>query len=164
MVNRNRLPKYSAEVIDENRTVYFYLVQSLDHEENQSIKTFVAPYTAAGRTQNLGRFPVSIGYSLMIVNYFRNDELISIEKSFLELQNIKRNRKKIRLSVPTLPLGSSIYYIGNVSTTYKDPNRLILSVNFIEVLEDSIRANIQNLVLNNSMENIKTLLNQRGLI
>lgn len=164
MVNRNRLPKYSAEILDDNETIYFYIVQDVGYEEGHSIKTFIAPYTAAGRTQNLGRTNINLTYNIMLVNYFKDNILVSIEESFLKLQEIKRSRKKIRLSVPGLPLGSSIYFMGGINVQLRDPSRLIFSTNFVEILQDSIQSTSQNLVLNNSMENIKALLQQRGLV
>lgn len=164
MVDKNRTPQFSAEVIDDATTVYFYIVRAIGYNENQSIKTFVAPYTTAGRTQNLGRFPITLNYDFLIVKYYMNNRVISIEETLNELTNIKRLRKKLRLNVPQLPIGSSRFYMGDMSVKLKEPLRLILTVSFTEILEDSLKRSVQNLVLNNSMENVKALLQQRGQV
>jgi hypothetical protein len=161
MVNRNRMPNFSAEIIDTSETIYFFIVDSVDYSEPHSIKTYVAPYTTAGRTQNLGRQVITLSYNIMLVNYFKDDKLVTIEESLQKLINIKRLRKKLRLSVPKIPLGTSRFYMGNLDVGLKEPSRLILTTSFTEILEDSIKRSVHNLVLNNSMENIKALLQQR---
>jgi len=164
MVNKIRFPLFSAEVIDEYEFIFFYIVENIDYSEPHSIKTYVAPYSNAGRTQNLGRFPIELSYDIMIVKYENPFFVVTIDDTIQKILNAKRNRKKLRLSVPNLPLGSSRFYIGDFDLGLKEPNRLTASISFTEILEDSLGRSVENLVLNNAMENIKALLRQKGQI
>lgn len=155
---------YFAEVVDTGEIFYFYIVQDISYDEPQSIVQKVAPFTAAGRTQNLGRMPISISKTLMLVDSRIEGKFESKEETMEKILRIKRKRQKVKLIIPGLPLSSTTFFIGNFSETINEPNRLMVTLEFKEILEDNIQTTTQNLVLSDSMENIEALLEQRGLI
>lgn len=140
--------------------IFFYVMTDVAFKNNQSINVKIAPYTASGKTQNLGRREIRFTANLLLVN----EQLgLTAQQKINKLFEAKAKGKILKVQVPGLPTGTNNYYIEDINWTIKEPNRIIASVAFVEVLESSLQIMTQNLVLSNSLKNIQTLLKQLGL-
>lgn len=141
--------------------ISFYVMTDVNFRNPQSINIKLSPYTAAGKTQNLGRKEISFTANMTLVNEKNGT---TKEAKLNQLFLAKNNGKILKVTVPGLPLGNNNYYISDMNWNVKDPSRIIATVSFVEVLESSLQINTQNLVMANSLQNLQTLLKQLGLI
>lgn len=135
----NEVSRYVPSISTQGEIVNFYIVESLNVSSSASIQVNKVPFTSGkGMTQNLGRGEITITKKIMLVDdYFNSDN--TKEAQYTKLWNMYASRQKLRLNIPNLPLGTSVYYIKNIQLAISEPHRLILDMSFTEKLDYSLK-------------------------
>lgn len=143
---------------NEGDIVYFYITQDMNITNDQSINTKLAPFTATGFTQNLGRSEIKISMNIMLVDTIDS----TMEEKYKKLFKLKSQGVLINLAMPNLPDETNNYYISSLTQGLKEPNRLNCTISFTEDLRSAIKQTIQILIGNAALTNITTVLEDRG--
>jgi hypothetical protein len=141
-------------------TIYFYVTTNVNFRNTQSVNVKIAPYTSTGKTQNMGRKEISFTANMMLLD----DNTSTKDDKLNSMFRAKAEGRILAITMPGLPLSSNYYYINDLNWDIKEPNRIMATVSFIEVLESNLQVNTQDLVLANAGTNLNNLLKALGLV
>lgn len=151
---------YFCEVIETGEVVYFYITQDISIKNSSRINTKISAYTSTGYTQNLGRKEYVVNITAWLTDSLEG----TMEEKYRKLDNIKNKRQGVKLVLPNLPDGTNEYYIADLQQNMREPSRLTITLTFTEILQSAIKTKVQNLVGAQAIDNIKSVLTDRGFI
>lgn len=175
--NQKKLRPMLLKTTDDAKEILLYMVTDYKISEPQNISHRYSPYmggtdnngnpVGGGKTQNLGRGPISITVNLMVVDYAGKSKEYMIEKLF----KCKRLRKTVQCTTTTNTehtgmnlddvLLSGTFNIGLCDITVSAPNYFAVTLTLEENLESNIKQTNINLVSSEYSTQFLKFLTQR---